>query len=229
MRAGAAIRALLGGEPIQGVAVVCVGIIGLTSTVLAGCGRRQSNSGPDLQRVLEGLGSNSLCADGRAVVRAWCTGARAWPSASPDEQLPSVLVGVRARFTGSESPEEAIAHHVKLTAMVSVPGEHGGLPRATLGVLEPDDPSQAAELRAVAHDLEAPMATGRGMLSLPPQLRAFLLSERSAAHPVSRTAHGWRWSSEHGVSLRHIGTLWLAIEQGPSGDVDVSLLTDRVR
>jgi hypothetical protein len=211
---------------MRSVAFACAELVGLTSTVFAGCERRHSR--PDVHRVVEGLGSDSLCADGRAIVGAWCTGARAWPRASPDEQLPSVLVGMGARSTGSESPEDAIVYQVRLTAIVTVPGEDGGPPGATFGALEPDDPPQTEELRRVAHDLEAPMTTGKGVLSLPPRLRAFLLSRRTAADPVSRSEHGWEWSGERSTSLRH-GALWLAIERGSQGEVSVSLLTDRVR
>jgi hypothetical protein len=201
----------------------------LASTTLVGCGRHHSDAHPDPHQVLQRLASDSLCTDERAVVRTWCSAARAWQAASPDESLPTTLIGLRARFTGAESPLDAVAHRVKLTAMVAVSGGDAEVPRATLGVLEPDTPAQADELHAVARALEGPLTTGRGTLEIPPQLRAFLASQQSAAHPASRTAHGWEWAGPHAVRLRHVGAWWMTIERDAAGDVEVSLLTDHVR
>lgn len=184
----------------------------------------------DLHRVLAELRSPIVCDDPRPLVREWCVAAGGWESAMRDVVPARNLIGIRARFGTESHVPEALEQGVSLAAAVVAMGPGDACPcGAALGPLQPDDESQVEELRSVLPDLEGVLSGGRSEITLPPQLAGFLAIQRKAVHPLSTEARGWQFSGRNRVTLRHVGTLWVAVEWGSKHDIFVSLLTDRVR
>lgn len=190
----------------------------------AGCRHRLAPGEGSSELALQSLASGSLCADGRAIVRAWCDSARRWPTAA-SAPIPSSLVGLRAELRSTDDPLDAISHHVTLVAVVG--SRTGGVEGAAMGPLRPETALEREQLARVAAEVEEAL-THRGQVAVPAELAALLAAERERVVPAVRDARGWRWTAPSMVSLRQTGGCWMAVEEAPTGQTYVSILTDRL-